>query len=203
MRSFRIAHWAAVAVVLVSGAARADPQAGRDPQQELNYEYAKLYKAVSGLRLLDELLLVKLETRETEELIEQIAGLGSRMKSELEDLAKAHPEIKLDDDGRTALSREASKRQQNDRRKTYAPVTGAGGADFERMLLMGQSAALYMLRFRLDAMADAETSKERAAYLRKARGEMDRLYIQTVKLLDKRYFKQPAKTPLGFIGGDD
>lgn len=178
-------------------------QQGRDIQRELNYEYAKLYKAVSGLRLLDELLLVKFESDETEQLIKQIAGMGSRMRSEIEDIAKKYPEVKLDEDGRTELSREASKRQQKDRKKTYAPVTGASGADFERMLLLGQSAALYTLRFRLDAMADAETSKERAAYLRKARGEMDRLYIQTVKVLDKHHFKGAAHTPLGMIGGDD
>jgi hypothetical protein len=188
---------------MASTAAAADAPAERQRQRELNYEYAKLYKAVSGLRLLDELLLIKQETKPTEQLIEQIAAFGARSKSELEDLARAHPEVKLDDDGRTELSREATKRQQRDRLKAYAPVTGASGADFERMLLLGQSAALYQLRFRTDAMADAETSEPRRAYLRKMRGELDRLYAQTIKLLDQRYFRPPARTPLGAIGGDD
>lgn len=193
----------AAAIALACTAALAAPQPERDIQRELNYEYAKLYRAVSGLRLLDELLLVKFESDETEQLIKQIAGMGARMRSELEDIAKRYPEVKLDDDGRTELSREASRRQQKDRKKTYLPVTGASGPDFERMLLLGQSAALYTLRFRLDVMADAETSRERAAYLRKARGEMDRLYVQTVKLLDQHHFKGSAHTPLGIIGGDD
>jgi hypothetical protein len=204
VRHLRAASWAATAAMAVAcAAALASPPADRDRQRELNYEYAKLYRAVSGLRLLDELLLVKFESKETEQLIEQIAGFGSRMRAELEDLARAHPEVKLDEDGRTELSREATKRQQQDRMKSFAPLTGATGADFERMLLLGQSSTLYTLRFRLDAMADAETSAPRREYLRKARGEMDRLYVQTVKLLDKHYFRAPAHTPIGVVGRDD
>lgn len=199
MPSFRTA--AALAIALASTTAQADTQPS--PQRQLNYEYAKLHKAVSGLRLLDELLLIKLESDETEQLVEQIAAFGSRSKSELEDLARAHPEVSLDEDGRTDLARDASKRQQRDRLKSYAPLTGASGADFERMLLLGESAALYQMRFKVDAMADAETNEARRAYLLKMRGDLDRLYVQAVKLLDQHYFRPPAKTPLGRIGGDD
>jgi hypothetical protein len=203
MRSFRIGQWTALAVVLASSAAHADARPERDPQQELNHEYAKLYKAVSGLRMLDELLLVKFEAKHTEQLIEQIAAFGSRSKRELEDLARAHPEVKLDEDGRNSLSKESSKRQQRDRLRSYAPGTGASGADFDRMLLLSQSAALYQLRFRVEVMAEAETSKPRREYLRGMRRDLDRLYVQAVELLDKHYFRQPARTPLGKIGGDD
>lgn len=201
MKSFPIS--AAIVVALIASAACADTPSGPTPQRQLNYEYAKLHKAVSGLRLLDELLLIKLESDETEQLVQQIAAFGSRSKSELEDLARAHPEVSLDDDGRTDLARDASKRQQRDRLKSYAPLTGASGADFERMLLLGESAALYQMRFKVDAMADAETNEARRAYLRKMRGDLDRLYVQAVELLDKRYFRPPAKTPLGRIGGED
>lgn len=193
----------AIALALACTAAFAAPQAERDRQRELNYEYAKLYKAVSGLRLLDELLLIKHESKETEELVEQIAAFGSRTRSELEDLVKKHPEIKLDEDGRTELSRESSKRQQKDRMRALAPISGASGLDFERVLLLGQWSALYQLRFRVDVMADAESSEARRAYLRNVRRDLDRLYEQTVKLLDKRHFRQPSRTPLGSMGGDD
>ena len=204
MRPFRVASWAtAVAIAVASHGVYAEAQTERDKQRELNHEYAKLYRAVSGLRLGDELLLVKLESKETEQLIEQIAAFGSRTKSELEDLARAHPEVSLEDDGRSQLSRESSKRQKRDRMKAFAPLIGASGADFERMLLMGQSSILYQLRFRAEVMADAEPSESRRAYLRKVRQDLDRLYVQAVTLLDKNYFRPPARTPLGAIGGDD
>ena len=199
-----VSTWMTLVALLAAGAAAAaDAKAQPDRQRQLNYEYAKLYKATNGLRLLDELLLVKLESKETEEVVERIAAFGARTKSELEDLRKAHPDVSFDDDGRTELSRESSKRQQRDRMRTYAPVTGASGPDFERMLLLGQSAALYQLRFRVEVMADAETNAARAKYLRKMRRELDELYVLAVNLLDKRYFRQPAKTPLGEIGGAD
>lgn len=174
-----------------------------DRRRELNYEYAKLYKAVSALRFLDELLLVKFESDATEKLVKQIADFGSRTRSELEDIAHQHPEVSLEDDGRTELARESSKRQTRDRLKAFAPLTGASGADFERMLLLGQQAALYQLRFRTDVMADAETSPARRKWLRKVQREGEQLYAQTLELLDRRYFRAPAKTPRGAAGGDD
>lgn len=192
---------AAVFVPAIPSAASGDPAAS-ERLRELNYEYAKLYKAVSGLRFLDELLLVKFESDDVEKLVKQIAAFGSRTRSELEDLAKANPGVSFEEDGRTALSRESSKRQKHDRMKAFAPLTGASGADFERMLLLGQSSVLYQLRFRVEVMADAETSPARARYLRKLKTDLDRMYVETVKLLDRKYFKTGADTPLGIIGED-
>jgi hypothetical protein len=197
-----IPYWIA-AIVLACSAAHATPEPKPDAQRELNYEYAKLYKAVSSLRFMDELLLIKFESKETEQLVKQIADFGSRTKSELDDLARAHPEISFDDDGRTQLSRESSKRQKHDRLKAFAPLTGATGADFERMLLLGQQGILYQLRFRADVMADAEASALRRTWLHKVRKELDGLYVQTLDLLDKRYFRQPAKTPRGAAAEDE
>lgn len=178
----------------------------RDPEEvhrELNWEYAKLYKAVSSLRMVDELLLLKFESDETEALCKQIAAFGSRAKAELEDLRKADPRISFDEDGRSGLAHEASKRQQKERLKLYAPVTGASGPDFERNLILGQASLLYLLRFRVEVMAEAETSAARAKYLRNMHKEIDQLYARTARHLDKRHFREGARTPLGAAGEID
>jgi hypothetical protein len=202
--TFRFATLAAgMAIVLAGGAAVAGDGDARDVQRELNYEYAKLYKTVSAMRLLDELLLLKFTSDETEALIKQIAAFGSRAKAELEDLRKADPGISFDEDGRTELAHEASKRQKKDRLKSYAPITGASGADFERMLLMSEAGVLSSLRFRVEVMADADTNPARSKYLRKMHKELNQLYVRTAKLLDKRYFSQGANTPLGSAVEDD
>jgi hypothetical protein len=203
MRFLFLAALAGMAVVTSGGAAWAGDRDARDVHRELNYEYAKLYGSVSNLRLQDELLLLKFESDETEALCKQIAAFGSRAKAELEELKKADPGISFEETGRTELSHEASKRQKKERLKAYAPVTGASGADFERMLLMGQATVLYQLRFRVGVMADAETSPARSKYLRKMQGELEQLYARTSRLLDKRYFRQGANTPLGSAGEDD
>jgi hypothetical protein len=194
---------AGMAMVMACAAAWAADRDPRDVQRELNYEYAKLYKSVSNLRMQDELLLLKFESDETEALSKQIAAFGSRAKAELEDLRKASPGISFDDTGRTRLSSEASDRQKKERLKAYAPVIGASGADFERMLLLGQATVLGQLRFRVEVMADAETSPARSKYLRNMQKELDQLYVRTAKLLDRRYFREGAKTPLGAAGEDD
>jgi hypothetical protein len=202
MGPFRLATLA-VGMALACCAAGAADRDPKDAQRELNYEYAKLYKSVSNLRLQDELLLLKFESDETEALTRQIAAFGARAKAELEDLRKASPDISFDDTGRTKLASEASKRQKKERLKAYAPVTGASGADFERMLLLGQATVLGQLRFRVEVMADAETSPARSKYLRNMQKELDQLYVRTAKLLDQRYFREGAKTPLGDAGEDD
>jgi hypothetical protein len=204
MRPFRFAAGATgLAVLMACGGAWAGDRDARDANRELNYEYAKLYKTVSGLRLLDELLLIKFESDETEALVKQIAAFGSRAKKELEDLRKADPSISFDEDGRTQLAHESSKLQKKDRLKSYAPVTGASGADFERMLLMSEAGVLSQLRFRVEAMANVDPSPARSKYLRKMHGELNQLYVRISKLLDKRYFREGARTPLGSAIEDD
>lgn len=191
----------AAGLALVFAAQAGEPDK-RDVHRELNYEYAKLYHAVSTLGHLDEVLLIKFESDETDALCKQIAAFGERAKKELEDLKKANPGISFDDTGRTPLAEDASKRQEKDRLKSYAPITGASGADFERMLLLSQAAVLYQLRFRAEAMADVETSAARRDWLLKKRKELGQLYVRTTKLLDRRYFRAPAHTPLGAAGED-
>jgi hypothetical protein len=198
MKSFHVAQCIAlIAVAVCSARAQAEID---QRQRELSQGYARLYQAASSLRFLDELLLVKFESRDTERVIGQIAAYGSRLKSELEDLARANPGLSLEDDGLPLLERDAHKRQQHDRLRTLAPLKGASGADFERTLLLTQSGALNQLRFLADALAEAETSEARRAYALGVRRELDRLYVQIVELLDKRYFKPPARTPLGAAG---
>lgn len=204
MNLFRVATFAAgVALAAACGAAQAGDRDARDLRRELNYEYAKLYQSVSNLRLQDELLLLKFESDETEALCKQVAAFGSRAKAELEDLRKADPGISFEDTGRTELAHESSKLQKKERLKAYAPVTGASGADFERMLLLSLATMLSHLRFRVEVMADADTNAARSKYLRRMRGELDQLYVRTQKLLDNRYFRQGANTPLGSAGEDD
>ena len=201
MKTFPAPNWiAAIALVMACGAARAEADAERVSQKELNYGYARLYGAAGTLRLLDELLLVKLESKETEQVIGRIAAYGSRLRSELEDLERAHPSVSLDDEGRSQLQQDVNKRQQRDRLRTLAPLTGASGADFERTLLLTQSGALNNLRFLAQALADAEISKSRRKYLLGVRDELDGLYREVVALLDRRFFKAPADTPLGAAG---
>ena len=170
------------------------------PDTVLSHGYAQLYDAASGLRWLDEFLLVKTESAPTHQAIRELAEYSSRLKRELEELARANPSISLQDDGLPLLERNKRKALQADRAKSLAPLAGARGSDFERTLLLTQSGVLNQLRFLAQAIADAETDTERRQYVTGVRQELDRLYARIVRLLDKEFFRSPARSPLGAAG---
>jgi hypothetical protein len=72
--------------------------------------------------------------------------------------------------------------------------------DFERTLLLTQSGALNQLRFLAQALADAEGNPARRNWVLGVRREFDRIYVEIVALLDKRFFRPPASTPTGAAG---
>jgi len=197
----------ALAALPAMAAAPSHPCEHIDPDQReadahttLSQGYAQLYEAASGLRLLDNILMAKSESAETRQVIEKLSKYAGRLRGELERIAKENPRLSLEDDGLPRIERDKRRALARDRAKTLAPLIGAGGADFERTLLLTQSGALNNLRFLAQALADAEIDKSRRKYLLGVRDELDRLYREVVALLDRRFFKAPADTPLGAAG---
>jgi hypothetical protein len=191
------------ALVCAAAIASASLSAAESPEQrnvELSRGYAALYDAAKGLRWLDELLLLKFESDDTQRVLTDLARYASRLKGELEKVAKDHPSLSLDDDGLPQIERRKRALQQRDRVKTLAPVTGAVGSDFERTLLLTQSGAINQLRFLASALAEAEKGSPRHAWILGVEREFDRHYVAVVRLLDRRFFCQGAQTPTGAAG---
>jgi len=202
----------AVALALAGCAGRAakEPTAARTDDVEkmseternrvLSHGYAQLYDAANGLRWLDEFLLVKFESDATQKAITDLAHYATELKKQLEDLAQKYPSLSLQDDGLPLLERNKRQMQARDRAKTLAPLVGAKGADFERTLLLTQSGALNQLRFLAQAIADAEKSSPRREFGLGVQKRLDGIYVEVVKLLDRRFFRRPADTPMGAAG---
>ena len=166
----------------------------------LSQGYAQLYEAAKGLRWLDDFLLLKFESDATRKVIDDLATYSSELKRQLEELARNYPSLTLDDDGLPLLEKNKRKAQQMDRAKTLLPLVGAHGADFERTLLLTESGALNQLRFLAQALADAEKSAPRREFVLGVQRKFDGLYVDVVKLLDRRFFRSPASTPMGAAG---
>lgn len=169
-------------------------------RRALSEAYAQLHDAASGMRLLDEFLIVKLESEATGRAVRRLADYAARLRRELQTLAKAAGWISLEDDGLPLLARRADEAQERDQLRTLAPVIGAAGADFERTLLLSYAGSLNRLRFLAQALADAEDSAARCRWARGVQQELDRHYVAIVALLDRRFFRKPADTPLGAAG---
>ncbi|MFA5941895.1 MAG: hypothetical protein WC809_21300 [Sinimarinibacterium sp.] len=189
-----------------AAAARSDdleklPEADRN--RVLSQGYAQLYAAANGLRWLDDFLLVKFESNATRKVIDDLATYSAQLKVQLEELARNYPSLSLDDDGLPLLEKNKRKAQQIDRAKTLLPLVGAHGADFERTLLLTESGALNQLRFLAQALADAEKSTTRREFVLGVRQRFDELYVETVNLLDRQFFRSPADTPMGAAGSSE
>jgi hypothetical protein len=205
---------ASVAALACLAAACTAPQAKREcaaaanrPQSAEEVEnrvlgeaYSQLYDAASGLRWLDDALLFKRESKETQTVIGDLAHYAAELKGQLEQLAQDYPAISIHDDGLPLLEKRKREAQQRDRLRSLAPVTGATGADFERTLLLTQSGALNQLRFLAQALAEAEKNPQRQEFAAGVQRRLDGLYREVVTLLDRRFFRQPAHSPLGESG---
>ena len=171
-----------------------------DRDRVLSEGYSQLYDAASGLRWLDEFLLVKFESDDTQRVITDLAHYASQLKGELEQLEHDYPSLSIHNDGLPLLEKNKREMQAKDRAKTLAPLIGAKGADFERTLLLTQSGALNQLRFLAQAIVDAEKSGPRRTWMIDVQRRLDHLYVEVVKLLDRRFFRAPAHSPTGAAG---
>lgn len=166
----------------------------------LSHGYAQLYQSAKGLAKLDKLLLIKVEADATQQVIDGVADYAKRLTAQLEDLSRRYPSISLEDDGLPVLEKRKRKAQEKDYKHSLRPFKGATGADFERTLLLLESGALGQLRFLAQALADAEHGGPRHEFARGVVRELDRHYVASVQLLDRRFFKPPADSPLGAAG---
>jgi hypothetical protein len=194
---FRHLGWAlALAGMLACGAAASEDKGdgkGKQkdilPQRELNYGYASLYNATKGLRHSDKILLIKFESEAVQAVMSKLSESMDRTTRRLEDLAKADPRVKLDDDGQTEIENRKRDAVTRARLLSFKPVTGRTGANFERTLLLSESGALNQLQHLVAELDKADPDPQRSAVLKEINAEVSGLYDDVVRLLDRQYFK--------------
>jgi hypothetical protein len=73
--------------------------------QELSYGYGQLYRTVSGLKHVDKILYVKVESSKVGALIEDISGYAKHVAEQLERLDHQYPSLSTHDSGLPTLER--------------------------------------------------------------------------------------------------
>lgn len=171
-----------------AGAAAAD---GHDalPQRQLNYGYAALYNAARGLRHSDKIFLVKLESGPCQAVVEGLSDAMARIADDLEKMAAADPELRLDDEGLPEIERRKRDAVTRDRLLSFKPITGRTGANFERTLLLSESGALNQLQFLVEELDKADPDPRRSAALKNIHASIKEQYGKVVALLERQYFR--------------
>ncbi len=186
---------AGVVPFAVSPAMAQQQAASERDNKMLNDGYSLLYQAVSGLRFSDELLIVKVETKPVERVVDNVAAMASGLKDDLDRLAKDYPAVRIDQKPLPEMEQRRRAAVTKDRLLSYAPLAGPSGPAFERTLLLSTSGALNQTLYLCQVMAEIEPDPQLKKFLQGAERKMARSYDQVVVLLNSDYFKDNTYRP--------
>ena len=175
--------------LLVAGTGGAQTDTSGDAQLDrLNEGYSLLYGDISGLANADKAFLIKFENDATQSVVTDVADYMAELTGELEQLARDYPSLQLDLEPLPEIEKAAQEAAATARIKSFAPIIGRSGADFERTLLLTLSGALNQLRHLARVMVDAERSDARRTLLQSAQTRLDTLYREIDQVLVDQYF---------------
>jgi hypothetical protein len=177
------------------------PQGGTEIENRVLSEgYSQLYDTVRGLGLIETGLVFKRTSKPTRAVIKNVSEYASGLKQQLEDIEAQYPSLTIHDNGLPLAEVRKREGERWDRVKAMAPFAGATGPDFERSLLLSETAVLNHTRFLAKALADLEKNEQRKEFATGVQHKFDRYYAEVVALLDRKYFRQGAHTPVGPAG---
>ena len=174
--------------------AKEDPEREKDRREIVNHGYGQLYQSATGLKQVNKLLYVKLESEAVEDVTDGMSRYCAKLAGDLEKLAEKDRDLRIDRTGLPTLAERARDSSNREQLKSLAPVVGSTGKDFERAYLLNHSGALNQMRHLARVTRAAERDRERKEFLRKVERDLDEQYRKVVKLLDAEYFRAPAKS---------
>lgn len=174
--------------MLVLALAPAGAQDDSNTLQLLNDGYSMLYAGSAGLQHADKAFLIKFESDATQRVVSNTAGYMGTLAADLEQLVRDYPSLRIDLQPLPAIEQKKQAAANTARIKSFAPVVGRTGADFERTLLLTLAGGINQLRHLARVMAEAERSDARRQFLNDAEDRMDGLYAEMQQLLNARYY---------------
>ncbi|MBA3562807.1 MAG: hypothetical protein H0W33_02115 [Gammaproteobacteria bacterium] len=160
-------------------------------RKELEHGYALLYEMVSSLQHADKLLLIKFESDEVKSITDDVSEAMGEIGEALEAMAKSDAPFDIEDTDTPRFERETREAMGRNRIKSFAPIVGKTGTDFERTLLLTQSGGLNQMLHMAEVLADAETDSTRKRFLGDAYERLDALYERVSELLFNQYYCKP------------
>jgi ribosomal protein L12E/L44/L45/RPP1/RPP2 len=155
---------------------------------ELEQGYALLYELVSTLQHINKVFLVKFESDDVQALTDDVSERLTKVTEKLESMAAGNPGFDLENTGTPKFAGETRKAMSLARVKSFAPLVGSTGTDFERTLLLTQAGQLNQARYLSEVLADAEANVDRQRFLMELNGEFDELYGRVDELLEEQYY---------------
>jgi hypothetical protein len=156
--------------------------------RHLSHGYAQLYRIVSGLKHLDKVLYVKVESDKFEEVVEAVADYAGELFDQLEKLEEDYPSLNIKDTGLPDMDLKRRRAIVMDRLEDMAPIVGKTGKEFELTLLISVMGPINSMRFLAQVLAEEEKDQHRAAFAAQAKERLDGLFNRIFTLLERDYF---------------
>ena len=182
---------AIAATQLLFGCAIAGSNQTADPtRQQLadpNSGYALLYSIVSVQKNSDKILIIRKVSPDVSALTKEISDLAGDLDTQLKQLAKDDPSIKLDAVVLPTIENRQRESAALERAKQFLAITGK---PFERLLLLTESGVLTTERHLTRVMGDEEKNPQRKIFWKNAQQQFDQIYAKLRALLESQYFTQ-------------
>ena len=182
---------AIAATQLLFGCAIAGSNQTTDPTREQladpNSGYALLYSIVSVQKNSDKILIIRKVSPDVTALTKEISDLAGDLDTQLKQLAKDDPSIKLDAVVLPTIENRQRESAALERAKQFLAITGK---PFERLLLLTESGVLTTERHLTRVMGDEEKNPQRKIFWKNAQQQFDQIYAKLRALLESQYFTQ-------------
>ena len=158
----------------------------------LSQGYSMLYQDATALGRGELILYAKIESDKFDQIVTAMAEFGSKLKGDLERIARDYPGVRIDLDPLPEMEKRKREALGKDRARDFAPVVGRGGREYERTVLIAFSNGINHERFLCRVMAEEEPDAGLKKFLTDTGKGYDRLYDRTMALLEQEHFKNPG-----------
>jgi uncharacterized transporter YbjL len=163
-------------------------KSSHDQNRELSNGYAQLYRISSGLKHLDKILYVKVESDKIESVVKAVANYADELSEQLEKLQEDYPSLNIKDTGLPEMDLKRRKAIIMDRLEDMAPIVGKTGKEYELTLLISVMGPINSMRFLAEVLTEEEKNQHRAVFAARTKDRLDGLFHRILALLEKDYF---------------
>jgi len=151
--------------------------------------YSHMYKTLGAFEWTEELLLVKLNSKELKGLGERLDEASTKIRERLDRMKNTEAWLELENTGASDMQTELFASMTRERIKSYTPVLGLSEEIFERTFLLVASGILNQMKHLTYVMLEVEKDKKRIEFLEMAKESFEKLREEVLKLLNSKYFK--------------
>ena len=160
-----------------------------EEQKQLNYGYAIIYDAFDKLQWTDTIVGLKVDPQQITDIVKDLESTSKNFQKRFDELKKDYPNLDYSDSGRPDVLMKKNKEQGKDRIKSFMPIIGKSGPDFERNFLLFLSGSLNELHYLSKNLAEMEPNEGLKKFLGEIESETKRIDNRMQELLNKKYFK--------------